>query len=232
LRSYLETYDYDPAGNFNSVSHKAENASWTRTYSYEERSPIETGKKSNRLTRTVVGSGQNQRDDFMHDAHGNITSMTHLSNLTWDFKDQLQQVDLGGGGKAFYVYDAGGQRIRKVIESQNGVPRNERIYIGGFEIYREYNGNYPAANLERETLHVVDDKQRIALVDTQTIKDGNNIAGPVPLQRYQVGNHLLSASVELSADGSLISYEDFHPFGTTAFQVTNDSTEGSLKRYR
>jgi RHS repeat-associated protein len=232
LRSYLETYDYDPAGNFNSVSHKADNASWTRTYSYEERSPIESSKKSNRLTRTVVGSGQNQRDDFMHDAHGNITSMTHLSNLTWDFKDQLQQVDLGGGGTAFYVYDAGGKRIRKVIESQNGAPRNERIYLGGFEIYREYNGNYPAANLERETLHVVDDKQRIALVDTQTIKDGIKITDPVPLQRYQMGNHLLSASVELSADGSLISYEDFHPFGTTAFQVTNDSTEGSLKRYR
>ena len=60
--------------------------------------------------------------------------------MVWDFKDQLQKVDLGGGGTAYYVYDAGGQRVRKVIEPQNGTLREERIYLGGFEIYREYNG--------------------------------------------------------------------------------------------
>ena len=31
--------------------------------------------------------------------------------------------------------------MRKVIETQNGTRKKERIYLGGFEIYREYNGN-------------------------------------------------------------------------------------------
>ena len=32
--------------------------------------------------------------------------------------------------------------------------------------------------LERETLHVMDDKQRIALVETQTVENGNPIDAP------------------------------------------------------
>ena len=31
--------------------------------------------------------------------------------------------------------------MRKVTERQNGTRKEERIYLGGFEIYREYNGN-------------------------------------------------------------------------------------------
>ena len=97
--------------------------------------------------------------------------------------------------------------------------RSERIYLGGFEIYRELAPNGTDVDLERETLHVMDDKQRIALVETETIhRTDADVTGPVPLQRYQLGNHLGSASVELDADGALISYEEYHPHGTTAFR--------------
>ena len=92
--------------------------------------------------------------------------------MVWDFQDQLQQLELGGGGKAFYVYDAAGQRARKVIAALSGVRRKERIYLGGFEIYREYSGNGNTVTLERESLHVKDGSQRIVLVDTQTIENG------------------------------------------------------------
>ena len=37
--------------------------------------------------------------------------------------------------------------------------------------------------------------------------------------RYQLGNHLGSASLELDRDGAVISYEEYHPYGTTAFQA-------------
>ena len=33
------------------------------------------------------------------------------------------------------------QRVRKVIESQNGTRQQERIYLGGFEIYREFDAD-------------------------------------------------------------------------------------------
>ena len=141
-------------------------------------------KQSNRLTRTRLGNGFNFTEIYTYtdgqgnDVHGCMTAINNMTML-WDFEDQLQQVDLGGGGTAYYVYDAGGQRVRKVTERQNGTRQKERIYLGGFEVYREYNG-IGAVTLERETLHVMDDKQRIALVETQTVENGN--AGRTPYQ--------------------------------------------------
>ena len=231
LRNYSESYEYDAVGNFEILRHLANGGGWTRRYVYNEDSLIEAGKKNNRLTRTIVGNGINQIEPYTHNAHGNMTTMPHLAAMVWDFEDQLQQVDTGGS-TAYYLYDAGGQRVRKVIETQNGTRQKERIYLGGFEIYREFSGNGATATLARESLHVMDDKQRIAIVETQTIENGNPVNTPVPLRRYQFGNHLGSASVELDKDGALISYEEYHPYGTTAFQAGRSAAEVSLKRYR
>jgi RHS repeat-associated protein len=145
--------------------------------------------------------------------------------MRWDDKDQLQQVDLGGGGTVSYIYDAGGHRVRKVIENQNGVRKEERVYLGGFEVYRRFGSDA----LSRETLHVMDDKQRIALVETRTAGDDGL---PAQTVRYQLGNHLGSASLELGVGGALVSYEEYHPYGTSAFQAGRSATEVSLKRYR
>ena len=78
----------------------------------------------------------------------------------------------------------------------------------------------------------MDDKQRIALVETKTHESGSQISNPQSIIRYQLGNHLGSASLELDKDGGLISYEEYHPYGTTAFQAMNSAAEVSLKRYR
>ena len=59
--------------------------------------------------------------------------------------------------------------------------------------------------LERETLHIMDDKQRIALVETRT--QGNEPGVPAQLIRYQFSNHLDSACLELDHNAQIISYE-------------------------
>jgi RHS repeat-associated protein len=230
LGIYTERYEYDSVGNFAVATHCINGAGWTRRYEYQETSLLDAGKKNNRLTRTTVGNGSNRIEPYTHDAHGNMTSMPHLAAMIWNFKDELQQADLGGGGTAYYVYDGAGQRVRKVVESQNGARQKERVYLGGFEVYREYNG--AAVGLERESLHVLDDKQRIALVETQTIQNGNAINGPESLQRYQFGNHLGSSSVELGKDGAMIAYEEYHPYGTTSFLAGRSAAEVSFRRYR
>ena len=105
--------------------------------------------------------------------------MPHLPLMQWDYRDQLQataqQVVNNGGTPetTWYVYDAGGQRVRKVTERQAAAGQtptrmDERIYLGGFEIYREYENDGDTVTLERETLHIMDDQQRIALVETRT----------------------------------------------------------------
>lgn len=78
----------------------------------------------------------------------------------------------------------------------------------------------------------MDDKQRIALVETKMVENGNAINNPAPAQRYQLGNHLGSASLELDESGGLISYEEYAPYGSTAYQAGRSAAEVSLKRYR
>lgn len=236
LRNYTQQYEYDAVGNFVLMQHQANSGSWKQHYDYEEDSLIEAVNKSNRLTRTRLGNSINRDQSYTHDKHGNMTSMPHLSIMVWDFKDQLQAttrqvVNNGTTETTYYIYDVDGQRVRKVTVNRYGKRTKERIYLGGYEVYREYNNDDEPA-LERETLHIMDDKQRIAIVETQTIQNGSVVNAPLPLQRYQLGNHLGSASVELAADASLISYEEYHPYGTTAFQAGRTAAEVRLKRYR
>jgi RHS repeat-associated protein len=238
LRNYTETYEYDAVGNFEKLIHQAANGDWTRTYAYNEASLLEPGKPSNRLSSTTVGGNNPVTEPYTYDAHGNMTRMNHLPLMQWDERDQLQatsqQVRTDGGTPetTYYVYDAGGQRVRKVTEHQAAAGQTptrmkERIYLGGFEIYREYNGNGATVTLQRETLHIMDDQQRIALVETRT-----DTPAPEQLIRYQFGNHLGSTSLELDAVGQIISYEEYYPYGSTSYQAGRNVAEVMLKRYR
>jgi RHS repeat-associated protein len=137
------------------------------------------------------------------------------------------------GERTYYMYDATGQRVRKTTERQNGTVKNERIYLGGFEIYREYNGSGTSITLERQTLHVMDDKRRVTLVETKTIDNGappNSL--PSSVTRYQYDNHLGSACLELDEAAAVISYEEYYPYGGTSYQAGRSAAEVSLKRYR
>ncbi len=226
MRNYFEFYEYDEVGNFLHFRHSANCNAWIRDYDYNDMSLIEedklSGKKNNRLTNTRIGT---PTESYTYDDHGNMTSMLHLPEIAWDFKDQLQMVDKGGGCKAYYVYDGAGQRVRKVIE-ENGTTLEERIYIGGFEVYHKYSGD---DILERETLHIMDDKHRIALIETRT--QGND-GSPRQAVRYQFGNHLGSASLELDEEAQIISYEEYYSYGSTSYQAGPNVAEVKRKRYR
>ena len=55
---------------------------------------------------------------------------------------------------------------------------------------------------------------------------------PQELMRYIYSNNLSSAMLELDDNGEIISYEEYHPFGTTAYQATNSQINAVAKRYR
>ncbi|HEU4854670.1 MAG TPA: SpvB/TcaC N-terminal domain-containing protein [Nitrosospira sp.] len=246
MGQYVERYFYDAVGNFEEMQHRGTDPAdpgWTRAYAYKEPSLLEpTTQESNRLTSTAIGAITEtySNDGDGYDAHGNMLRMPQLQVMQWDFKDQLQMTqrqavnaeDEDGtqhqGERTWYVYDASGQRVRKVTERQNGTRKSERIYLGGFEIYREFNGNGSDTKLERETLHIMDDKQRVALVETRT--RGEDESRP-QLIRYQFGNHLGSASLELDDIGRIISYEEYTPYGSTSHQAVRSQAE-TPKRYR
>ncbi|AUX35469.1 MULTISPECIES: RHS repeat-associated core domain-containing protein [Sorangium] len=223
LRNYTEQYVYDAVGNLlrmvHQWVHQAGLGSWTRWYAYET--------ANNRLTSTTGDPEHGPFRTYAHDAHGNMTSMPHITALTWDENDQVRSTDLGGGGDVYYDYDAAGQRVRKVWEHSGLV--EERIYLGGYEVYRRRNSS--GLELERQTLHVMDGARRVAMVETKTV----DTAGPftvTPRVRYQLDNHLGSASLEVDGAGLVIGYEEYHPYGTTAYWSAASGIEVSQRRYR
>jgi RHS repeat-associated protein len=224
MRYYTETYTYDAVGNFQQLNHSFSGGGWTRLYDCDP--------TSNRLTSTSLPGDPASPPysmKYTYDSTGNMTSMPHLASLTWDCKDRLQQVDLGGGGTAYYVYDVGGQRVRKVVERIGG-DVEDRIYVGGYEVFRQTVAGTQA--VERQSLHVMDGLRRVALVETKTRENGAPVALPVSLIRYQVTNLIDSACVEFDDTGALISYEEYFPFGGTSYHSVTGDIEVPMRRYR
>lgn len=152
----------------------------------------------------------------------------HLSVMDWNAQNELQKTTRIISTDTFYTYFnySGGQRIRKVWEKPGGL-REERIYLGSFEIYRKYSGS--TKTLERTTVHISDDTGRIAMLEVRTMGSDSS-AGT--LKRYIYSNHLSTTSLELDDTAAIISYEEYHPYGTTAYQAMNASINAVAKRYR
>ena len=99
-------------------------------------------------------------------------------------------------------------------------------------VFARYDTHGVTVTHARETLHVMDDARRIALVETTTIDAGLTLLTPEPVVRFQLANHLGSASLELDLLAQVISYEEYHPHGSTSYQGGRSAAEVSLKRYR
>jgi len=233
LGTYDEEYSYDSAGNLLEIDHHGtdpSNPGWTRQYNYVETSLLEPGKISNRLSSTI-SAGITYL--YRYDVHGNMNYIPHLNhqvpgqpNMRWNYRDQLSQADIGGGSTTYYSYDESNVRSRKVwVKSAGRV--DERIYLGNYELYRSHDGS-GAITLERETLHLSIDKLRLVLVEVRTI--GTDPA-PQELLRYQLGNHLDSALLELDDQCEIISYEEYYAYGGTSYQAGRNQTD-TPKRYR
>jgi YD repeat-containing protein len=121
LREYTQEYQWDVVGNLLRVEHGAAGGSYTRQYAYA------TG--GNHLLRnTAPGEAAEPfSHSYSYDEHGNMTAMPHLAAMAWDHADRLQHADLGGGGDVWFVYDAAGERVRKVQVNVSGSVVRERV---------------------------------------------------------------------------------------------------------
>ncbi|CAN5844879.1 hypothetical protein BH18ACI4_BH18ACI4_08570 [soil metagenome] len=221
LRNYRQEYQYDNVGNIKKVQHVAgDPGSWTRTYV--------CAADSNRLLSTTVGPDETT---YRYDPHGNMLNLANVAvaqSIRWDYRDIIHFLDLQGGGRVFYNYDAGKQRTRKRLERLGAIVE-ERIDLGGLEIYRKFNGGVLVEEIE--STHLVDGNRRVLLVD-DVLRTDNARLNTGPLYRYQYDNHLGSAVLELDQLAQIISYEEYHPYGSSAYRAVNKAIEVPAKRYR
>jgi RHS repeat-associated protein len=241
MARYRESYAYDEVGNLRHMAHRSADpgsGGWRRAYDYTDPSLLEPHRHSNRLTSVGPPDSAREPGRFGYDEQGNTTVVPGVLRLAWDQNDRLHVTSgTAGAGEhgreaTYYAYDATGKRIRKVNQRAGGPggpagPKSERIYLGAFEIYREY-GTDGSVTLERESLHVLDDNHRVALVETRT---AGNDRGEPQLIRYQLANSLDSSVLELDKHAKIISYEEYYPYGCTSYQAVRGNTE-TPKRYR
>ncbi|KAF5023712.1 hypothetical protein F66182_4216 [Fusarium sp. NRRL 66182] len=233
LCEFLELYEYDRAGNMTSMSHQPTSdtkvAGWTRRYFYEEPSFLDPNVSSNRLSRTVV-SGTEDRYGYDSDAGqlGLITSMPGFSWLQWGHHQMLsssakQTVTNGVPETTYFVYNHQGQRVRKVTEraSSNGASGSkmaDTIQLGEAKIEMVFTGS---GTLQRTSkASSIAGASRIASVESQ-----DDFTRDV-LFRYQV-----SPSLELDAQGQLINYEEYSPYGACTFKASAGQI-GASREYR
>jgi RHS repeat-associated protein len=239
MARYIEQYVYDEVGNILRIAHRSADrvyAGWTRDYDYCEKSLLEPDRFSNRLTSAGPPAPE-ARPRFRYDENGNMTSMPPISVLGWDYLDRLHMStrQTVNGNRlpetTYYVYNAAGERVRKVTDrsAQHGqaTRKCERIYLGAYELYREYD-SAGTLTLQRETLQVLGDAQRVALVETRTEGMDDGLA---QLIRYQLTDRVKSSVLELDQQAKIITYEEYFPYGATSYQAVRVATE-TPKRYR
>ncbi|SHF57127.1 RHS repeat-associated core domain-containing protein [Fodinibius roseus] len=217
VRAYEQQYAYDPAGNMKTLNHIAEGGRFTRQLDPEE--------ENNRLSTLRIGNSDSERRyDYSYDACGNLIRENSERHFEWDHSNRMkafrtQPGDAEPSVYVHYLYDAGGQRVKKLVRKQGGQVEC-RVYVDrAFEHHRwQQNG----AGGENSRLHIMDGQKRIALlrVGDQHPDDKG------PSLQYHLGDHLGSNNLVMNGDGSFISREEYTPYGETSF--------GSFakKRYR
>lgn len=236
VENYLRRYSYDDGGNLHRIEHQG-HTSRTRNLTVSEGSNRAVDSELLNASSPQATAPAGEIDGFF-DANGNQVTMEGISRVRWNYGDNIASVtiierqDADSDGE-YYVYDSSGSRVRKVTERYgNGgtvAHIEETIYLGGVEIRLSRRGE--TVTEERHCLRVMDDTTCVAVRNRWTV--GTPPEGAIdPQVRYQLDNHLGSATMEVDDGGHLIGYEEYFPYGGTAFVAGRSLAEVKLKHYR
>ncbi|VVM84794.1 RHS repeat domain-containing protein [Pseudomonas fluorescens] len=223
IANYTQTYHYDAGGNLLDLVHvgaQAHGRALTRSR-YSNRCLPERDNRPPTEEELVAG----------FDANGNLRELQVGQSLIWDLRNQLREVrpvmrEEVEDDRECYIYDGGGQRVRKVHSSQTNTRTilREVRYLPNLEI-RSHSGT-------GETLHVI-----IASAGSSSVQVLHWVSEPPDQMtqdqvRYSLNDHLKSSALELDQTADLISQEWYYPFGGTAYWAGRNATEAKCKTVR
>ncbi|MFS2157632.1 RHS repeat domain-containing protein [Pseudomonas sp. Pseusp122] len=223
LVNFTQTYRYDSGGNMRRLTHVG---------GQDHSQNFATSRTSNR-TLPVVNDHVPDEEEIAaaFDANGNLRELQAGQALTWDRRNQLQQVrpvirESGIDDSERYIYNASGQRTRKIQTTLAKVVTHsaEVRYLPGLEIRTD--------TATGEVLHVVTAQagcSNVRVLHWQSPPPGGIGNDQV---RYSLNDHLGSSLLELDNDAQIISQEGYYPFGGTAWWATRNAVEASYKTVR
>ncbi|MDP5165811.1 MULTISPECIES: RHS repeat domain-containing protein [Pseudomonas syringae group] len=223
LANYTQTYRYDASGNLLQLTH-------TGTQSHSR--TLVTSQTSNRSLPVINDRPPDEAAiAAAFDANGNLNELQAGQAMSWDWRNQLQQVrpvvrEAGDDDKERYVYDASGQRLRKIHTTKaKAVVHNAEVrYLPGLEVHSN--------SATAETLHVI-----VTQAGRNEVRVLHWQAGqPEGLEndqvRYSFADHLGSGTLELDKNAHIISQESYYPFGGTSWWAGRSTVEASYKTIR
>jgi RHS repeat-associated protein len=224
LERYRMSYDYDPSGNLWRSRYAAASSQWTQT--------LTIAPDSNRGAVTDAGL------EGLFDLAGNQLKFQAgvAPALAWSWANRLAAVtlvarDIGEADAQYYAYDTAGTRSRKLTRRLVGgtMVSDETITLGDLAIHRKLRDGTIAE--EWRSTRLRDEERCIAeLVDWTVGTPPSGVSAHQ--ERYQLDNMIHSSMMEVAGDGSIISYEEYAPFGATVYAAGTSFAEVSLKRYR
>ncbi|HRO76712.1 MAG TPA: RHS repeat-associated core domain-containing protein, partial [Crocinitomicaceae bacterium] len=196
--AYTQHYQYDKLGNIQKLQHIGNN-NFTRNFNYSN--------ANNKLNSIDIGMTNYA---FEYDECGNQKQETANRHFEWDFGDNIRcfynQVGTAEPTVyAQYLYDSTGNRVKKIVRTQGGDYESVSYINGAFEYKTD-------GTDEQNTLHIMDDQSRIALV-----RLGDDFGDTTPAIKYNLEDHLGSSCILLETNGALINKEEYYPFGETSF---------------
>jgi len=156
-----------------------------------------------------------------------MSSMPHLPTLHWDYRNRLTNTDLGGGGNAYYSYDGDGERVRSVVDRVGHVSTRKVSTPGWERIDRLSAG----ALVSREEQLVVSAGAQVLAVVAVGVTDSGSALPDTLTLRYQHDDHLGSCLIEVDQLGAIITFEEYYPYGATAYRSGRARSE-ALKKLR
>jgi insecticidal toxin complex protein TccC len=222
LSNYEQTYSYDKSGNLLKLTHVG------------AQSPgrdLKAAPYSNRCLPWRNDEPPTEEEiAAAFDASGNLLELDPGRLLTWDLRNKLQSVspvvrDSGRNDVESYLYDGGGQRVRKIRALQTNARTviAEVRYLPGLELR--------TASGTGERLQVI--TAQAGLNSVRVLHwESDPPSGVNDQYRYTLADHLNSCTMELADDARIISREVFYPFGETAWFAGADAIEVDYKTIR
>ncbi|HEY0285697.1 MAG TPA: RHS repeat-associated core domain-containing protein [Pseudomonas sp.] len=223
LANYTQTYQYDAGGNLQKLSHVgAQNHSIVMV----------TANQSNRslpVVDDIPPTEADIADGF--DANGNLRALQPGQTLEWDLRNQLQQVrpvvrESGNDDCERYIYDASGQRMRKIrmTQAKAVVHTDEVRYLPGLEVRSN-----TATGEVLQVITVQAGRNSVRVLHWQSDKpDGIDN----DQYRYALTDHLGSCTLELDQQAQRISQESYYPFGGTSWWAGRSEVDARYKTVR
>ena len=223
IAQYSQTYHYEAGGNLLDLTHigaQPHSRTLTRAQYSNRCLPERNGRPP---TEEELAAG--------FDANGNLRELQAGQSMDWDLRNQLSTVrpvvrENGNDDYERYLYDGGGQRVRKIRSNQTNARTllSEVRYLPGVEI-RSHGGT-------GEILHVINASAGSNSVQVLhwVAKPPENITNDQV--RYSLNDHLQSSALELDQKADLISQEWYYPFGGTACFAARSATEAKYKTVR